>query len=400
MSNEYDLMLDADVIFDFDLEKTFRHICACLKGIQKSSIIVREDGSIEILLKLKTYAPKGEVLRSLCTKLANKILSRPEDTVNAFTDLFIRWRYCSDLCDYARLYDGRFKSRTQANKFAIKFTYTLFKGGLIRVSNPLFLANIVRKTPSKVSVRNVCIFKDGKRTGSGESIKLSVNLKRLAEEGFYEVMVTDAIISIIKKEKGLSLTVESPHTPKQKIDFGEQHGKIILDTISPILKPIYKPKIRLKQIKQKGGKIRIGDERLISPKAWKFTKVDGEEIYVEEGTTYLPKVEEIRNFRSFLQELVRIMGGNPETINVCVADRRTDGYNTKGQLFFNITRKEDPYRWLIVTARELAYNISRKRYPHMNAMTDLLVNTIKRWHEVEEIYKKLSTESSKEVTYP
>lgn len=395
MGEEHSPLLDSDIIFSFDLERVFEHVSTYLRKVEASSIKIKEDGLIEIPVKLKNYVPKGEKLRSLCLELANTLESKPGDTVNAFTDLFIRWRYCSNLCYYARLYDGKFKSRKQANKFAIRFARFLFKKGLIRVSDPKLLALFAGEhLPEGWSLKNICVFKDGRRTGLGESIKLSVNLKRLAEEDFYEIKLSDALLTILKKENGLGLTIKGLGIPEYKIDFSEQYGKEILNIVSQLLKPVYRPKRRLERIITRGARIRIEDERLVSSKTWKLTEVDGEEIYVEEGIVYVPEVEEIKKFRSFCQRLVKLMGGNPETVNICVADRRTDGYNTKGQLFFNIARKDVPYRWIIVIARELAYNISRKRYPHMNAMTDLLVDMIKHWHEIEEIYKEIGTENN------
>lgn len=395
MSKEHGLLLDSDIIFSFDPEQVFEHVCTCLRRVEASSVKIKEDGSVEIPLKLKVYTPNIEKLKPLCTELANKLVSKPGDTVNAFTDLFIRWRYCSDLCDYARLYDGKFKSRKQANMFAIRFADVLFKKKLIRVSDPKLLALFaVGHFPEGWSLKNVCVFKDGWRTGLGESIKLSVNLKRLAEEGFYEIGLSDVLLTIIKKENGIGLIIKGLGIPEHKIDLSEQHGKEILNIVSQLLKPVYKPKRRLQRIITRGARIRIEDERFVSPKTWKLTEINGDEIYIEEGTVYLPKVEELKKFKLFCQRLVELMGGNPETVNICVADRKTDGYNTKGQLFFNIARKDDPYRWIIVIARELAYNISRKRYLHMNAMTELLVDVIKHWHEVEEICKEVSTENN------
>jgi len=387
--------LDSDIIFSFDSKQVFKHVYTCLRRVKTSSIKIKEDGSVEIPLKLKVYIPKTEKLKPLCTELANKLVGKPGDTVNAFIDLFIRWRYRSDLCDYARLYDGKFKSRKQANTFAVRFVNFLFKKGLIRVSDPKLLTLFATgHFPKGWSLENVCFFKDGWRTGLGRNIKLSVNLKRLAEEGFYEIGFSKRPPNILKKENGLRLIIKGLGIPEHKIDLSEQHGKEILNVVSRLLKPVYKPKRRLQRIITRGARIRIEDERFVSPKTWKLTEINGDEIYVEEGTVYLPKVEELKKFKLFCQRLVELMGGNPETVNICVADEKTDGYNTKGQLFFNIARKDDPYRWIIVIARELAYNISRKRYPHMNAMTELLVDVIKHWHEVEEICKEVSIEKS------
>ncbi|MBO3842834.1 MAG: hypothetical protein FGF48_10550 [Candidatus Brockarchaeota archaeon] len=202
-AEEHGLLLDSDIVFSFDSEQVFEYVCTCLRRVEASSVKIKEDGSVEIPLKLKVYTPKTEKLKPLCTELANKLVSKPGDTVNAFTDLFIRWRYRSDLCDYARTYDGRFKSRNQANKFAIRFANFLFKKGFIRVSDSKLLALLAAgRFPEGWSLKNICVFKEGRRTGLGEGIKLSVNLKRLAKEGFYETGLSDALLTILKKENG------------------------------------------------------------------------------------------------------------------------------------------------------------------------------------------------------
>jgi hypothetical protein len=93
--------------------------------------------------------------------------------------------------------------------FATKFAYTLFKKNLVRVSEPKLLSDLAaRRFPEGLTLKSVCVFKEGKRTGVGENIKLSVNLRRLAEEGFYEVGASEAVLCIFKKENTLSLVIE------------------------------------------------------------------------------------------------------------------------------------------------------------------------------------------------
>ncbi|MGC9086437.1 MAG: hypothetical protein ACP5IT_09620 [Thermoproteota archaeon] len=240
MKEEREPLLDADVIFGFNSERIFKHICEVISNVERSSIKLEEDGIFEISLKLRAYRPKIEELKLLCAKLANEIISNPKDTINAFTDLFIRWRYRSNLCAYARLYDGKFKTRKQANLFAIRFVYALLKRNLIRVNEPDLLANLAKgHFPSNVTIKDICIFHGYKRSGFGENISLSVNLRKLAEEGFYEVFISDATLRIFSKERTLSLMVESYSIPRHSIIFDEKHGKVIMNMVSQKLASSY-----------------------------------------------------------------------------------------------------------------------------------------------------------------
>lgn len=113
------------------------------------------------------------------------------------------------------------------------------------------------------------------------------------------------------------------------------------------------------------------EPKIAAPKNWKLEIVEGEEVYVEEGLT-LPPIDRIKNLRRLTRKIVKAMVLNPETVNICVADAVTDGYNQEKQLFFNAAREDSPYRWFGVVARELAYNHSHGHYPHVKAMVDLI----------------------------
>jgi hypothetical protein len=113
------------------------------------------------------------------------------------------------------------------------------------------------------------------------------------------------------------------------------------------------------------------EPKIIAPKNWKLRIVEGEEVYVEEGIA-LPAISRIRKLRRLTRKIVEAMGLNPETVNICVANTATDGYNQEKQLFFNAAREDSPYRWFGVVARELGYNYSRLHYPHVKAMVYLI----------------------------
>ncbi len=125
---------------------------------------------------------------------------------------------------------------------------------------------------------------------------------------------------------------------------------------------------------------------MISPKDWKLTSVDGEEIYLEKGIE-IPSIEKIKKLRKLTRTIVEVMGCNPETVNICVAKEVTDGYNEKGQLFFNANRSDSPYRWFGVVARELGYNVSHMYYAHVKAMVYLITKGLEN---IEKIYPRIT----------
>jgi len=115
----------------------------------------------------------------------------------------------------------------------------------------------------------------------------------------------------------------------------------------------------------------ITEAKITAPKNWKPIIADGEKVYVEDGMP-LPAVGKIKELRKLTSNIVEAMEFDPEVVNICVAPIVTDGYNEDGQLFFNSARNDSPFRWFGVVARELAYNYSRKHYPHVRAMIDLI----------------------------
>jgi len=125
-------------------------------------------------------------------------------------------------------------------------------------------------------------------------------------------------------------------------------------------------------------------------------EIDGEEAYIRPGLS-VPEATKIRNLRRLLRRMVEVMGGNPETVNISVTIRERDGYNQSGQLFFNATRDDSPFRWLVVVARELAYNVSRHHDArHMKVMTELLAKAIARIDEIfPELFQKMLSRDSR-----
>ncbi len=83
--------------------------------------------------------------------------------------------------------------------------------------------------------------------------------------------------------------------------------------------------------------------------------MEGEVVYIQEGIQ-APAITKIRALKELMKKIVEVMGGEPETVNICVADRKTDGYNEDGQLFFNVEREDSALRWIVVASRELARN--------------------------------------------
>jgi len=127
-----------------------------------------------------------------------------------------------------------------------------------------------------------------------------------------------------------------------------------------------------------------------SKKNWKLQTLDGEKVYVE---TELDQREidavnpSIKAFRERMRKIISTMGGNPDTVNICIAHLETDGDRREGQLFFNVLRNDKPLRWIVVAARELAYvKFPKPSQAHISLMTDLISKALEN---IEEIYPEI-----------
>jgi len=122
-------------------------------------------------------------------------------------------------------------------------------------------------------------------------------------------------------------------------------------------------------------------------KNWVPQILDDERIFVEVGievTDIESKRASVKAFRHRICKIVEVMGGNPDTVNVCIASPETDADRREGQLFFNVLRNDHPLRWLVVVARELAYTkFPKPSFAHINLMTNLITKALER---IQEIY--------------
>jgi hypothetical protein len=132
-----------------------------------------------------------------------------------------------------------------------------------------------------------------------------------------------------------------------------------------------------------------------SRKNWEPRTLDGEKVFVE--TEMEPaKIDAVRlsikAFRERMRKIIEIIGGNPDTVNVCIANPETDGDRREGQLFFNVLRNDKPLRWVVVAARELAYvKFPKPSQAHISLMTDLIEKALER---IEEIYPEIFREKN------
>jgi hypothetical protein len=136
---------------------------------------------------------------------------------------------------------------------------------------------------------------------------------------------------------------------------------------------------------------------ITTSKRWEPRIIDGEKVYVEVSMD-LAKIEAvkpfIKDFKNRIRKIVEIMGGNPDTANVCIANPETDADRRDGQLFFNILRNDRPLRWIIVVARELAYlKFPNPSQQHINLMTNLIEKAIAY---IDEIYPEIFSRVKKE----
>ncbi|MEM2514889.1 MAG: hypothetical protein QXU81_11385 [Candidatus Bathyarchaeia archaeon] len=134
-----------------------------------------------------------------------------------------------------------------------------------------------------------------------------------------------------------------------------------------------------------------------SAKNWELRVIDGEKVFTEVNIDPA-KIEAfrpfIKEFRNRMRKIVEIMGGNPDTVNVCIANPETDADRRDGQLFFNIVRNDRPLRWIIVAARELAYlKFPNPSQQHVDLMTSLIEKAIAY---IDEIYPEIFARVKKE----
>lgn len=125
-------------------------------------------------------------------------------------------------------------------------------------------------------------------------------------------------------------------------------------------------------------------------KDWRKQIIDGEKVYIESGIDPA-KVDlakpSLRAFRERMRKIVEIMGGNPDTVNICIANPVTDGDRRDEQLFFNALRNDKPLRWIVVAARELAYvKFPKPSQAHISLMADLIEKALER---IQEIYPEI-----------
>lgn len=162
---------------------------------------------------------------------------------------------------------------------------------------------------------------------------------------------------------------------------------------------IYKQRKKIPSIRTRPSVRFSREAKLTASKNWKAKLANGERIYVEEGVP-LPGIGRIKKLKKLTRKIVEVMGGNAETVNICIARIETDGYNEQGQLFFNATRKDSPFRWFGVVARELAYNYSRSHYPHVKAMVDLIARGLQNFDDLFPIFKESNNDQKQNQCLP
>ncbi|MEM3622097.1 MAG: hypothetical protein QXU33_05875 [Candidatus Methanomethyliaceae archaeon] len=127
-----------------------------------------------------------------------------------------------------------------------------------------------------------------------------------------------------------------------------------------------------------------------SEKNWEPRTLEGEKVFIQSDMDPA-KIDAVRlsikPFRERMKKIIEIMGGNPDTVNVCIANPETDGDRREGQLFFNVLRNDKPLRWIVVAARELAYvKFPKPSQAHISLMADLIEKALER---IEEIYPEI-----------
>ena len=125
-------------------------------------------------------------------------------------------------------------------------------------------------------------------------------------------------------------------------------------------KRIFREKKKIAQIKKRKS-VKVAPEVLPSAdKDLVEREIDGE-------TVFLPPNEDpkrlglngmlVKQNRNKLCKIVKAMGGNPDTVNICWMDEKTDGFIENEQLIFNmkVIRNKPLIFWIVLVAREMAY---------------------------------------------
>ena len=144
------------------------------------------------------------------------------------------------------------------------------------------------------------------------------------------------------------------------------------------------------------GKARVVVRSFVSVssrKNWEPRTLNGEKVYVETEMDPVKMevvISSIKPFKEYMKKIIEIMGGNPDTVNICIANPVTDGDRREGQLFFNVLRNDKQLRWIVVAARELAYvKFPKPSQAHISLMTDLIEKALER---IQEIYPEIFNE--------
>ncbi len=112
-------------------------------------------------------------------------------------------------------------------------------------------------------------------------------------------------------------------------------------------------------------------------------EIGGETLLVAPGMR-IPPVRKIKRFKAFLRKIIRIMGGNPETVKIMVKEPTSDARIIDKQIVFNATLiNHSPIFWMIIAARELASLRYKEHYQHVKAMSILLERAIKHLDEID-----------------
>jgi len=186
-------------------------------------------------------------------------------------------------------------------------------------------------------------------------------------------------------EPEVSLDIDTKELVKEIDDMKQllTEGRVVSTKTSDVWR-------EARQIDKVVSKARVVVRPFVSAsteKNWELRTVDSEKVYVEVGMD-AAKIDAVKplinSFRQRMRRIIDTMGGNPETVNVCIVDPVTDGDRRGEQLFFNLLRTDKPLRWIVVAARELAYvKFPNPSQAHISLMTDLIEKALER---IKEIY--------------
>lgn len=126
---------------------------------------------------------------------------------------------------------------------------------------------------------------------------------------------------------------------------------------------------------------------------WRFS------YYIQKGLDISIDTSILKNFERMLKIIIKIMGGNPDTVKVALFNAPINGFNHQGQLIFNylflmkgMDKDNIPLYiiWTMIAAHELAHNIEH-RHGQIHSRYSMIfsINALKQLDYIKAKYEQI-----------